>query len=272
METKLARLTPEFVKPILRPLYRGYLRLLKIKRNRALRAQSLTVLQELVKKPILRPLYRGYLRLLKIRRDRALRPRSRAVLHAYWENPWDEGNLPEHYLTPVVRSEFLVQLVQKYISPDAKILEIGCNIGRNLNYLFDAGFKNLQAIEISEAAIKLLRESFPKMASQTEIYNMPVEDVIEHLGQNQYDLVFTMAVLEHIHPKSEWIFPEIVRISKEYLITIEDERTKNWRVIPRDYGRVFEALGMSQVEQVNCSKQKEGFHSGFVARVFRKTA
>ena len=95
LETRLAKLTPEFLKPLLRPLYRGYLRLIRIKS------------------------------------DAALRPRNRAVLHDYWKEPWDGKNLPEGYLTPQVRSEFLAQRVEKYIDHDAKILEIGCNVGRN---------------------------------------------------------------------------------------------------------------------------------------------
>ena len=211
-------------------------------------------------KPLLRPLYIRYLQLLKINRDE---------LHTYWKNPWDGANRPEIYLDGVARSEFLGQLVGKNVGPDAKILEIGCNIGRNLNYLFEAGFKNLHAIEISETAVQLLRETYPEMANCIEICNVPVEDVIKHLGENEYDLVFTMAVLEHIHTDSEWIFVEMVRICKERLITIEDERSVSWRHFPRNYKRVFEELGMQQMEEVNCS-EVEGLGSVFVARVFRK--
>jgi hypothetical protein len=51
-----------------------------------------------------------------------------------------------------------------------------------------------------------------------------VEDVVKSFGDRTFDLVFTMAVLEHIHTTSEWVFEEIVRITNRYVVTIEDER------------------------------------------------
>ena len=163
----------------------------------------------------------------------------------------------------------MVEIVKRYAAQNAKILEIGCNVGRNLNYLFLVGFKNLEGIELSEKAIQQLKQSYPKMACHTKIYNMPVEEIIREFRDCEFDIVFTMAVLEHIHTDSEWVFPEIVRITKDFLIIIEDERCISWRHFPRNYKKVFEPIGIKQIEELDCSDVDELGRS-FCARVFKK--
>ena len=149
------------------------------------------------------------------------------------------------------------------------ILEIGCNVGRNLNYLFLAGFKKLVGIEINKKAIRLLKQSYPELARYAKIYNKPVEEVITGFKNGAFDIVFTMAVLQHIHPDSEFIFSEIARVTNRFLVTIEDERGISWRHFPRNYKRVFESLGLEQVEEFNC-RGVPGLGGNFSARVFKK--
>jgi len=190
-------------------------------------------------------------------------------IHEYWRRPWDGVNRPQDYLQGQERSRFLVGLAPKYVRLEGRVLEIGCNVGRNLQHLFTAGFMNLEGIEISEEAVKLLRTSYPDLAASARIYNAPVEEVLPGLEDARYDLTFTMAVLEHIHTESEWTFPHIVRVTKETLITIEDEKNVSERHFPRNYRKVFEALGMRQVEKVS-GRRIPGIESPyFVARVFR---
>jgi SAM-dependent methyltransferase len=190
-------------------------------------------------------------------------------LHTYWKRPWDVSNLPEGYLYGKERSQFLVELLKKYADSQSVILEIGCNVGRNLNYLFLAGFKKLVAVEISKEAIKQLKQSFPELAKYAKIYNMPVEEIITKFEDGAFDIVFTMAVLEHIHPDSGFIFSEMARITKRFLVTIEDEQGVSWRHFPRNYAKVFESLGLEQIENFNCRKVL-GLGGDFFARVFKK--
>jgi SAM-dependent methyltransferase len=218
-------------------------------------------------KPVLRPVHRTVGTLTGALRDR---PRRREECHAYWKAPDDGCNLPEFYLQRGhARSEFLVQLIRRHLSPDAHVLEIGCNAGRNLHHLHRAGFTQLAAIEISENAVALLRESYPEMARRLQLHVGAVEDVIRSLADGQFDLVFTMAVLEHIHRDSEWVFDEMARVTRGLLITVEDEQNRSWRHFPRNYQAVFESRGLRQVEQVDCSRVLE-LSQAFVARVFRK--
>ena len=197
--------------------------------------------------------------------------KSKDELQKYWRNSDKMYNNPSGYLQgSSERSEYLVSLVKQYVKPDdsssSSILELGSNVGRNLNRLWKAGYHNLSGVEINPEALKLMKQKFPDMQVMT--YEGSIEDRIKELGE--YDLIFTMAVLEHIHSDSEWIFSEIARKAKRYLITIEGEK-KNVSELhfPRNYKNIFEGLGLQQVYEKHLS-QKEGLNTNFYARVFSR--
>lgn len=216
-------------------------------------------------------LIRAYRAVLRSPIYRAVRhkPLDRHSLLQYWQSPWDGRNTPESYLEGKERSELLLNLIRQHADTDATLLEIGCNVGRNLYYLFSAGFTKLTGIELSGEALRLLKAAFPEMAQHIRTYNAAAEDVLPRMDTDSFDVVFTMAVLEHIHSDSEWLFREIVRVTKKILITIEDEEHISWRHFPRNYRRVFQSLGLEQIDEKDCT-DIPGLGPGFVARVFRK--
>lgn len=76
--------------------------------------------------------------------------------------------------------------------------------------------------------------------------------------------------MKHIHTDSEWIFPEIQRITQSNLITIEDEGATTERHFPRNYKEVFEPLGFVQVYE-EADRVKKIIGGNFVLRLFKKT-
>ncbi|HBE73717.1 MAG TPA: class I SAM-dependent methyltransferase [candidate division Zixibacteria bacterium] len=176
--------------------------------------------------------------------------KSQKEIHSYWKNPGDAGNKPECYLeTPetLARSEYLVNLVKNTGGKNDSILEIGCNVGRNLNCLRKNGYVRLSGIEISENAVKYMKDHYPELYDSVTIHNVAIENVIKKFNDLEYDVVFTMAVLEHLHWDSEWVMKEIARISKKAIITIEDEKTMGWKHFGRNYKNIFEEYGFKQV-------------------------
>ena len=190
--------------------------------------------------------------------------KTKNEIHFYWKNPNDGVNSPESYLSKRAnqRTKSLVNLV-KYlpIHKKDKILELGCNVGRNLEALRRANYTNTFGIDINVKAIDLGEKCFPELRG---LYYGSIEEWIIELKDNDFELVFTMAVLEHIHPSSEWIFKEIARITK-YLITIEDEHSESWRHFPRNYKEIFVGLGMAQIKMTKI----KGLSNAFVGRVFK---
>lgn len=198
------------------------------------------------------------------------RPKSRRGVHRFWRGP-DTPNRPGAYLGGEERSRFLVDLVRTVASPDARILELGCNVGRNLHFLHRGGFRSLHGIEINEKAVALLRAHYPELAQAGTVYNAPIEDVVPEFEDGAFDVVFSMATLEHLHTDSEWVFPHLARITRGALITVEDEHFRSERHFPRNYGDVFAPFGLREAEAVDCSRV-EGLGESFRARVFRKVA
>lgn len=194
------------------------------------------------------------------------RHRTREQLHEYWRSAADE-NAPELYATEGdERSEFLVHLVRQHGDIDSSILELGCNVGRNLEHLRAAGFRHLTGVEISQRAIDVMVRTYPELTASADIRVGTLEDTLPQIAGG-FDVVFTMAVLEHIHDDSARVFGEMVRITAKRLITVEDETSYSWRHFPRNYGRVFGALGLRQLDEI---KSVPGAPRAFVARVFAR--
>lgn len=182
----------------------------------------------------------------------------------HWSNPKDH-NQPENYNKKHAqqRSKYLINLFDKYkINKNSNILEIGCNCGRNLNYLYNAGYKKLSGIEINEKALKSMSDFFLDlfMDLNLKLINSSIEDHILFFKDNQFDVIFTMAVLQHIHVDSNWIFEHIARICKKYLILIELDT--------RNYIDIFSKFNLSLIEQRNCTKIK-GIEK-YKFRIFKK--
>lgn len=181
----------------------------------------------------------------------------------FWRSP-DDLNAPETYLWQEDRSRLVVETVQRWV-PEGSVLELGCNSGRNLEFLRQAGYFDLHAVEINPAAIDLLRETYPDLASTCTVHVGAMEDEVPRL--HSYDCVFSVTVLQHVHPDSEGVFKDIARITNGFLITIEDEKGPYWRQFPRNYREVFEPLGLTQVDEF---RKRADMPADFVGRVFRK--
>lgn len=94
----------------------------------------------------------------------------------------------------------------------AKILEVGCNTGIQLQALEQNGFKNLYGIELqSYAAGCAKNHALNIKILQGSGFEIPFRD-------NAFDLVFTSGVLIHIAPGNlERIIREIHRCSSRYI-------------------------------------------------------
>ena len=167
-----------------------------------------------------------------------------ATLHEFWRQPTPAGNVPSDYTGPTGRSEVLLELIAD-LPTDARILEVGCNVGRNLAYLVDHGYPHVEGVEISPHAVELLRQTYPQL-SDTTIHLGAAEEVLPDLADDSFDLVFTMAVIEHIHPSSTRVFDEIVRIGRSVLAIEPPGRTSH-RQYPHDVPKIFTSRGLHLV-------------------------
>lgn len=194
-----------------------------------------------------------------------------------------EADNPEDYATSVkgvYRSLLLSRwLAEAGVSTDETILEVGCNVGRNLAVLRSCGYRQLTGVEINPNALSAMQTFFPVTAREARLFNGSLENVLPTLPDKSQSLVFAMAVLEHIHPDSEdLVFNEMVRVAKRFILTIEDEDSLLPRHFPRNYARIFEARRCRQVSICRFADLDEEFqrmyelNTKLVARLFSTPA
>jgi pseudaminic acid biosynthesis-associated methylase len=102
------------------------------------------------------------------------------------------------------------------IRRDARILEVGCNMGNQLLLLEHMGFHNLFGIEVQPYALEKARSRL-KHACLTEAtaFDIPYPD-------QSFDLVFTSGVLIHIAPSDlPKAVGEIHRCSRNFIWGLE---------------------------------------------------
>ena len=98
------------------------------------------------------------------------------------------------------------------IPRDARILEVGCNMGNQLLLLSEMGFTSLYGIEIQSYALDRAKERIPGATlTQASAAGIPHEDQF-------FDLVFTSGVLIHIAPSDvPAALAEIHRCAKQWI-------------------------------------------------------
>jgi pseudaminic acid biosynthesis-associated methylase len=114
------------------------------------------------------------------------------------------------------------------IPKDARILEVGCNIGNQLSALQKIGFKNLYGIEPQEYAVDHARKKLKGITViRGNALDIPFKD-------GYFDLVFTSGVLIHINPKDiKTAMKEIYRCSRKYIWGFEYYAEKYQEVLYR---------------------------------------
>ena len=99
-----------------------------------------------------------------------------------------------------------------FMDRNIKILEVGSNIGLQLQFLQRAGFNNLYGIEISPYAVELSK----RLTKGINIIQGSAQDI--PFKDGYFDLVFTSGVLIHIYPDDlNIVIREIYRCASGYI-------------------------------------------------------
>jgi SAM-dependent methyltransferase len=184
------------------------------------------------------------------------------------------GNEPAAYAE---KPTAIVDALDAFWSPDVgpanSVLELGCNAGANLAALHAKGFGDLAGVEISSDALEELARRFPELERAATLHHGPAEEIMPRLPDASVDVVFTMAVLLHIHPSSHDVFEHMVRIARRHVCVVEAEHVLCAYIFPRNYKQVFERLGCVQIREQTITRRThpevEDGYFGYTARLFR---
>ena len=174
---------------------------------------------------------------------------------------------PEYYAYygPNESSETVRRLLDRFLDRDASVLELGCSSGRHLSHLHDHGFDNLVGIEVNPDALAVMERTYPDLAAAGTFYLDAIEDLVGDFDGGQFDAVYSVETLQHLHPDSAWVFEELARITGDLLVTVENEGddgrsgsdgpvvnyvNDEFPLYYRDWNRVFTELGFVEVEVI----------------------
>jgi pseudaminic acid biosynthesis-associated methylase len=106
-----------------------------------------------------------------------------------------------------------------------RVLEVGCNVGWNLEYLRRLGVDELYGIEPQLYAVERARWRGPQFGVvQGTAFDLPFKD-------GWFDLSFTSGVLIHISPETVGTaLDEIYRTSNKWIAAIEYDDTKETEI------------------------------------------
>ncbi|ELZ82251.1 hypothetical protein C455_03549 [Haloferax larsenii JCM 13917] len=169
---------------------------------------------------------------------------------------------PEYYAYygPNETSEAIHQILDDAIDPSASVLELGCGSGRHLSHLRDNGFESVYGIDINDDSFEVMREAYPELAASGTFYAAAIEDVVEEFDDGQFDVVYSIETLQHIHPDDAWVFEELARCTNDLLVTVENEGADDdqsngsdvndtqydFPLYYRDWNDIFTQFGFSQ--------------------------
>ena len=148
---------------------------------------------------------------------------------------WDSVSSSKQFTTP-----FQFEVFEQYVSPAARVLDVGCGYGRTLNELYYKGYKNLTGIDFSSGMIQRGKSQFPHL-------NLLVkEGSTIDFPDNHFDAVILFAVLTCIPSdlEQEVLISEIKRILKpggilyinDFLINTDERNISRYKKYEAEYG------------------------------------
>lgn len=127
---------------------------------------------------------------------------------------------------------------------DASVLDLGCNSGANLNFLFQAGYRRLYGVDAGGRALQLFRDTFPDTWATADVKHDLFQHYLLNCPDGFVDVVHSNgATLELVHPSFP-IVAEICRVSRDavYLDILE-----RGHAYPRKYIEQFRSHGFELI-------------------------
>ncbi|KAK6590106.1 hypothetical protein RS030_182713 [Cryptosporidium xiaoi] len=110
----------------------------------------------------------------------------------YWEDRYKKDPNPYDWYQ---RWDSIREVVKDYLKIDDKILVIGNGTSRIPEEIYDEGFQNIQAMDISNAAVNYMHERFASRDIKCQVSD--VLDMYQY-GDNEFDVVFDKGTFDTI--------------------------------------------------------------------------
>jgi len=172
--------------------------------------------------------------------------------HSLWFWPriddaaeWAEAEIgghwsPENYMRekPTRPAQRVIDVIPK----SETLIELACNAGCDLNLLYQAGFVNIKAVDVSGTALATFREYFPETWASVSVSHDLLQRYLMAQSSKSVGTIYSNgAALELVHPSFP-VVQEVCRVARHGVIL---ELNPNSTGYPRDYVGQFRKEGFS---------------------------
>lgn len=147
-------------------------------------------------------------------------PLRRTLGAQYWES--QIGGDPhgfDKFIELRESSYALINEIKKHASgPQSKILDLGCNVGRHLQLLYNTGFTNLHGVDVQRKALEQMKDLFPDMSKISHIESATFQDYLPMVPDKFFEVVFTHGATIELVPPSFPVCKHIARVTSKVVI------------------------------------------------------
>jgi pseudaminic acid biosynthesis-associated methylase len=173
------------------------------------------------------------------------RDKEGARLEALWSGEFGQAYVERNLDAGADREPFWAERVSALGFESC--LEVGCNVGANLQWLAELlGVGNVAGVDVNPAALAVLRQRLPGVDARVASgSSLPFDD-------ESFDLTLTTGVLIHVaREELETVMREIVRCARRFVLCGEyhsDDPTEvpyrgqEGALFKRDYGALYQSL------------------------------
>ena len=133
----------------------------------------------------------------------------------------------------------LVSKIIEEVPQAASLMELGCNRGTDMNFLYLAGYRNFKAVDVSGTGLSEFKSAYPDTWACANIQHDLFQRYLINQASQSVDFIYSNgATLELVHPSFP-IVQEICRVARLGVL-LELHLTGH---IPRDYVWQFRRSG-----------------------------
>ena len=163
-----------------------------------------------------------------------------ATTNKYWEKYSTDNFFTE--LDPA--SKVLCGEVKSLLEDKtSSILDLGCNVGRHLNNLYESGWYNLNGVDFSSSAIKAMGTRYPEMHQKIKTTATSFQKFLPECNE-MFDLVYTRGATFELVPPKFSLIKNVCKVAKKYVVLVIGEVDHSY---PRHWEYEFAREGFELV-------------------------
>ncbi len=133
----------------------------------------------------------------------------------HWEE-YSTDNFDELDPASIVLIDEIKSLLE---GKSSSILDLGCNVGRHLNNLYQAGWHNLNGVDFSSSAIADMGLRYPEMHQKIKTTAASFQEFLPKC-EEMYDLVYTRGATFELVPPTFALIKNVCKVAKKHVVLV----------------------------------------------------